>query len=213
MLDTTLFAVVKSIWPTLSVFAIILIITRLYYLKLNNKSFTFYKEVFGLVFILYLIIVFNLLSEIEIYQKGINLLPIAMTLKEVLNDSSYLNYIISNTLIFLPFGYFISSYISAKKLGSICVITLVTGLAIEFIQLNVIGSFNIDNIIEYLIGGIIGFLLYIGLTAIKKHLPGLFQNDFLYNVVAIAIVVFVVLYFLGIISFGWLSWMKLQLTI
>lgn len=205
MLNTTLFEVVENIWPTLIVFATILILTRIYYLKFNTKSFTFYKEVLGLFFILYLIILFNLLSEIELYQKGVNLLPIAMTLREALNDSSYLNYVIANTLIFIPFGYFISSYIEAKKIGSICLISLISGLAIEFIQLKIIGSFNIDNILEYFIGGVVGFLLYIGLTAIKKHLPGLFQNDFLYNVVAIAIVVFIILYFLGVISFGWLS--------
>ena len=205
MFNKTLFQVVENIWPTLIIFATVLIIVRIYYLKTNTKSFTFYKEVLGLIFILYLVVLFNLLGEIEVYRKGVNLLPIAMSLKEALNDSAYLNYIISNTLLFIPFGYFISSYIGAKKIGSICIISLITGLAIEFVQLKVIGSFNIDNILEYFIGGVVGFLLYIGLTAIKKHLPGLFQNDFLYNVVAIAIVVFVVLYFLGIISFGWLS--------
>ena len=116
-----------------------------------------------------------------------------VSLKEALNDSAYLNYIISNTLLFIPFGYFISSYIGAKKIGSICIISLITGLAIEFVQLKVIGSFNIDNILEYFIGGVVGFLLYIGLTAIKKHLPGLFQNDFLYNVLTLAIIAIIVL--------------------
>ena len=91
MLNETLFAVVENIWPTLIVFATILIVTRIYYLKLNTKSSTFYKEILGLFFILYLIILFNLLTEIELYKKGINLLPIAMTLKEILNDSKYLN--------------------------------------------------------------------------------------------------------------------------
>ncbi len=204
MLDTTLFKVIENIWPTLAVFSVVLIITRIYYLKSNGKSLVFYKEILGLFFIIYLVVLFNLLKEIELYKSGINLLPFAMTLNEALNNSKYLNYIFSNILLFIPFGYFISNYIGAKKLGSICIISMITGLAIEFIELKVVGSFNIDNIIEYLIGGIIGFLLYIGLTAIKKHLPGLFQNDFLYNVVAIAIVVFVILYFLGIISFGWL---------
>ena len=43
MLNTTLFEVVENIWPTLIVFATILIVTRIYYLKFNTKSFTFYK--------------------------------------------------------------------------------------------------------------------------------------------------------------------------
>lgn len=205
MLDATLFQVAKDIWPTLTIFAIILIVTRVYYLKINKKEFIFYKEILSLLFIVYLIILYTLLSKIELSTKGTNFLPIVLSLNEGLSSTKYLNYIISNILIFIPFGYFISSYIGAKKIGSICVITLLTGMAIEFIQLQMIGSFNIDNIIEYFIGGILGFLLYIGLSAIKKHLPGLFQNDFLYNIISIALVVLVVLYFLGIISFGWLS--------
>ncbi|HOP65853.1 MAG TPA: VanZ family protein [Bacilli bacterium] len=205
MLDTTLFQVVKGIWPTLVILSTILILTRIYYLRLNNKSFSFYKEILTLLFIVYLIILYKLLNEIEIYRNGVNLLPFVMSLNESLEDINYLNYIIANIIIFIPFGYFISSYIGAKRIGSISVITLITGIVIEFIQLQEIASFNIDNILEYLIGAILGFSLYIGLTAIKKHLPGLFQNDFLYNIISISIVVLVVLYFLGVISFGWLS--------
>ncbi len=205
MFNSTLFQVVKSIWPLLTVFATILIITRIYYLKLNGKAFTFYKEILALLFVIYLIVLYDLLVKIEVSPKGVNLIPFVNSLSALTTDTNYLSYILSNAIIFLPFGYFISSYIEAKKIGSIFIITLLTGIVIELVELQVIGSFNIDNIITYLIGGIVGFLLYIGLTAIKKHLPGLFQNDFLYNVVAIAIIVLVALYFFGIISFGWLS--------
>jgi len=203
--NNTLFQVVKSIWPLLTVFASILIITRVYYLKLNGKSFTFYKEILALLFIIYLIILYDLLVKIDVSPQGVNFIPVVNSLNAFLTDSNYLSYILANAIIFIPFGYFISSYIEAKKIGSIFVITLLTGIVIEFVELQVIGSFNIDNIITYLIGGILGFLLYIGLSAIKKHLPGLFQNDFLYNIISIAIIVLVVLYFFGVISFGWLS--------
>lgn len=205
MLNSTLFQVVKSIWPLLTVFATILIITRIYYLKLNGKSFTFYKEILALLFIIYLIVLYDLLVKIEMSPEGVNFIPVINSLNHISDNHNYLSFVISSAIVFLPFGYFISSYVEAKKIGSIFIITLLTGVVIEFVKLQTIGSFNIDNIITYLVGGIIGFLLYIGLSAIKKHLPGLFQNDFLYNVVAIAIIVLVALYFFGVISFGWLS--------
>ena len=207
MLKGVLFGIINDNWATLVVFAVILIVARIFYLIVNGKEFVFYKEILSLLFIVYLLVLSTLLNKIEL-SKGFNIMPIANSLKIALDSSKYLKYIISNAVIFIPFGYFISAYIKAKKIGTITLASLICGLAIETVQYATINSFNIDNVIEYMIGSIIGFLLYIGLTAIKKHLPGLFQNDFLYNALCIAVVILLILYFLGVISFGWILWMK-----
>ncbi len=203
MLKGVLFGIINDNWATLVVFAVILIVARIFYLIVNGKEFVFYKEILSLLFIVYLLVLSTLLNKIEL-SKGFNIMPIANSLKIALDSSKYLKYIISNAVIFIPFGYFISAYIKAKKIGTITLASLICGLAIETVQYATINSFNIDNVIEYMIGSIIGFLLYIGLTAIKKHLPGLFQNDFLYNALCIAVVILLILYFLGVISFGWI---------
>ena len=48
---------------------------------------------------------------------------------------------------------------------------------LEFVQLNIGRSFDVDDIILNVLGGIIGYLLYIGLTAIHNHLPKVLQKE------------------------------------
>ena len=77
---------------------------------------------------------------------------------------------------------FKSCSLSAKF---ILFISLLTSLTVELVQLKIGRSFDIDDILLNVVGSIIGFLLYIGLTAIKKHLPRFFQSDTFYNILFI----------------------------
>ena len=83
------------------------------------------------------------------------------------------------------------------------IISLVTSLTIEFVQYRIGRSFDIDDIILNVVGGILGFLLYIGLNAIKKHLPEIFQKDIVYNLIVIILVALAILSYFGIYKFGW----------
>ena len=50
-------------------------------------------------------------------------------------------------------------------------------------------SFDIDDIILNCIGGIVGFLLYIGLSAIQRHLPEFLRRDSIYNLLTIILII------------------------
>lgn len=197
--------IMNGIWPMLIVFIVVLIATRLFYLRLNGKKLVLYKEVLTLLFIVYLLILFELVTTTDLQGSGFNLIPFREILRYSLNSKEFFSNVVGNILIFIPFGYFISSYINAKSLGPITFVTLITSLSIELVQSKIGRAFDIDDIILNTIGSILGFLLFIGLSAIKKHLPGLFQNDFLYNLICIVAVLGIILYFLGIINFGWLQ--------
>ena len=67
----------------------------------------------------------------------------------------------------------------------------------EFVQLCIGRSFDVDDIILNSLGAIIGFLIYIGLGAIKKHLPGIFKKDIIYNILCFIILIIMVLYLLS----------------
>lgn len=204
-MNNVIVSIVKDVWPMLTIFVVVLVVTRLFYLRLNKKEFVLYKEVLALLFIVYLLILFNLVTNTDLKGLGVNLIPFKEILRHSLNSKEFFNNVIGNIIIFIPFGYFISSYVKAKSLGPISIITVITSLCIEMVQLKIGRSFDIDDIILNTVGSILGFLLFIGLSAIKKHLPGLFQNDFLYNLICIVLVIAIILYFLGIISFGWLQ--------
>ena len=69
-------------------------------------------------------------------------------------------------------------------------------------QVLIVGVFDVDDIILNVVGGILGFLVYIGLDAIRKKLPSIFQKDGFYNFLSILLVIIICLYLFGIISFG-----------
>ena len=60
-------------------------------------------------------------------------------------------------------------------------------------------SFDVDDIILNVVGGIIGFLLYISLNAIRTHLPKFLRKDWFLNLLSILVIVLIILYFLRII--------------
>ena len=86
--------------------------------------------------------------------------------------------VIGNILLFVPFGYFVSYYCKLPSVKYNLLITVITSTSIETIQSAIGRSFDIDDIILNVVGGICGFLLYIGLNAIRNHLPKIFRRNF-----------------------------------
>lgn len=204
MENLSLINVVKNNWPSLAVFTFILIIVRIFCLRNSSKGFVLYQEIILIIFFVYTILLFDIVKS-NINIELTNYVPFKSIISNFLTKSTFLNNILNPILIFMPLGYFASSYIKEKSLGEISLISLLISSALYFVIWKVNGFFDIDNVILAVIGMIIGFLLYIGFSAIKKHLPSFFQNDFLYNIFWILLIITVALYFLGVISFGWLK--------
>lgn len=192
---------IKDIWPMLTIFLVVIISIRLMYIHNSSEKFVFYKEFFNMLFIIYALILFQLLTNTEMnVSSGINIVPFTEILRyEVGSTQFYLN-VIGNILVFLPFGYFVSSYIKATRVSHILLVTLITSFTIEFVQHYIGRSFDIDDILLNVIGAIIGFLLYIGFTAIKKHLPKFFRSDLFYNIICIILLVIAVIYYFQIMG-------------
>ena len=192
---------IKDIWPMLTIFLVVIISIRLMYIHNSSEKFVFYKEFFNMLFIIYALILFQLLTNTEMNaSSGINIVPFTEILcYEVGSTQFYVN-VIGNILVFLPFGYFVSSYIKATKVSHILLVTLITSFTIEFVQHYIGRSFDIDDILLNVIGSIIGFLLYIGFTAIKKHLPKFFRSDLFYNIICVVLLVIAVIYYFQIMG-------------
>ena len=192
---------IKDIWPMLTIFLVVIISIRLMYIHNSSEKIVFYKEFFNMLFIIYALILFQLLTNTEMnVSSGINIVPFTEILRyEVGSTQFYLN-VIGNILVFLPFGYFVSSYIKATRVSHILLVTLITSFTIEFVQHYIGRSFDIDDILLNVVGAIIGFLLYIGFTAIKKHLPKFFRSDLFYNIICIILLVIAVIYYFQIMG-------------
>ena len=195
---------ISSTWPMLVIFVVILSTIRLTYLSIHKEKFIFYKEFLNLIFIIYVLLLYQLLTNVETNTSGgYNLIPFTEITRYEIGSKLFMYNVIGNIVIFIPFGYFVSGYIKASKVSHILAVSVISSLTVEVVQLQIGRSFDVDDIILNVCGAIIGFLLYIGLCAIKKHLPKFLQRDFVYNIVCIVLTILIVLYFLKITGIWW----------
>lgn len=190
----------NGIWPMLTIFLVVLTSVRIAYIFSHKERVCFYKEFLTLAFLIYILLLFQLLTSTEINQtSGINYVPFTEILRYEIGSPLFIYNVLGNILVFIPFGYFISYYIKAKKITPLFVVTLVTSACIELVQLKIGRSLDVDDIILNVLGGLIGYLLYVGLTAIKNHLPKFLQRDSFYNILCILFVGAIMLYVLDIL--------------
>ncbi len=203
MFTNAIYNTLAAAWPMIFIFCIIIVTVRLAHLRIGHQHIVFHEETFNLLFVIYILLLFELVTNTESGNHGLNLVPFVEITRYQFGSKLFIYNVIGNILAFLPFGFFVSHYISAKKVSEITIVTLITSFAIELVQYHIGRAFDIDDIILNVIGGICGFLLYIALTAIQKHLPSLFKSDLFYNLLSLIAVIALVIYFSRFVGFGW----------
>ena len=136
------------------------------------------------------------MTELNVHG-GKNLIPFSEIMRFKIGSEGFYNNVLGNIIIFIPFGYLIGAYIKPKKIWPILITVLFTSTVVEFVQLQIGRSFDVDDIILNLAGGVVGYLLYIGLSAIYKRLPDIFKNNTFYNIIAIILIILFIIYILG----------------
>ncbi len=194
MINEALKDVILMSWPTLVIVLAIVIILRVAYLTKSERKFVLYEEIFDLLFLAYVLILFQLVTSQDIAGGGTNWMPFREILRYDVGTTEFYKQVLGNMLLFVPLGYFASKYCKLKGLGGITIITLLCSATIETVQHFIGRSFDIDDIILNVTGGIIGFLIYVALKAIGKHLPEFLRKDWIKNIISIIILVFIVLY-------------------
>ena len=193
--------VLEMTWPTLVIVVSIVVVLRLTYVfRGERKRFVLHEEIFDLLFLVYLIILWQLVTGQDLnVNGGTNFMPFREILRYDYGTLSFYKQVFGNILLFIPLGYFATSYCRIKNLGVITIVSLLSSSVIEVVQ-NFIGrSFDIDDIILNVVGGIIGFLLYRGLSSIKKHLPDFLQKDWIYNILSVLFVGLIIFYLIKIL--------------
>jgi len=189
---------INNMWPMLTIFLVIFGTVRIAAIKSSGERFIFHKEFFNLLFIIYILILYELLTNTELNHGGsYNLVPFTEMFRyKIGSDLFYFN-VIGNIAVFVPFGYFISSYIKPKKILPILIVSIISSATVEFVQICIGRSFDVDDILLNAVGAIIGFLIYVSLNAIKKYLPGIFEKDLFYNIICFIILLVIIIYLLG----------------
>lgn len=152
--------VLSNTWPIITLTCVVLIILRLISYK-NNKNRDICGDIISLSFLVYILCLFQMVTLKDVNTiDGYNLIPFKEIFRYPFLSREFIRNVIGNILLFLPFGFYVGYYLKKSKLSLITIISFITSLTIELIQTKIGRTFDIDDIILNIIGGILGFLIY-----------------------------------------------------
>lgn len=194
-----------DVWPVITIITVIVCSLRIAYLVKNKEKFCFYKEIFMLLFIIYVMCLFEIVT-LQDYNYGLsNYIPFKEIFRYEIGSRLFIKNIIGNILLFLPYGYFTADYLKSKKILPVCFLTMLVSLTIEYVQLNIGRTFDIDDVILNTLGGICGYLLYRLLERIKDKLPNIFKTEGFINFFVILILIVGIVYLFDVPVVEWIS--------
>ena len=185
-LSNTLKGIVDFTWPMIIISIVIIVSLRISYLLKNKVKFVLYKELLALSFIIYILCLFQVVTfQDPTPWASNNFIPFQEILRYSLGSRLFLKNVLGNMIMFLPFGFFVSYYLEAKKFYFPLILTFIASLSIECVQLAIGRVFDIDDIILNMFGGMLGFGFYYALCKIGNSIPKLFQAEWFLNLLSL----------------------------
>ena len=176
--------------PMIIISVVVAITLRVADIVKNKKDFCFYKELIALSFIIYILCLFQVVTFQDNNNiSSNNLIPFREMFRYDLGSRLFLKNVLGNIIMFLPYGFFTSYFLSEKKLFPIFILTIVTSLTIESTQLMIGRVFDIDDILLNIVGGVLGHYLYIGILKIGEMCPRVLQREWFLNLVSIILLI------------------------
>ena len=183
-LYTNFKSVFNATWPMVFVSLVILVSLRLSYLYKNKAKFVLYKEIFLFFFAFYILCMFQIVTSTDISGSyGNNFVPFKEIMRYKLFSNLFMKNVIGNMLLFLPYGYFVGKFFSGKNKTLTFFLVLLASVAIEYTQLSIGRVFDVDDIMLNLIGGTIGYTIYIFSDRIYNKLPRFFKSMWFLNTI------------------------------
>ena len=193
--------VLPDVWPMLIIITVIISSLRIAYLITKHKKFLLHKEIIYLLAIIYILCLFHVVTFQDINYGESNFVPFKEIFRYSFGSHKFIRNVLGNIILFIPFGFLSSYLLKNRHLSVVTILTLIASGTIETVQYYIGRVFDIDDIILNLIGGIVGFLIFIGLDAIRNKVK-LLKNDTVLDILIIIILVLVMVYSLNINVFN-----------
>ena len=197
MIKQTFMEVLPDVWPMLIIITVIISSLRIAYLITKHKKFLLHKEIIYLLAIIYILCLFHVVTFQDINYGASNFVPFKEIFRYSFGSRKFIRNVLGNIILFIPFGFLSSYLLKNRHLSVVTILTLIASGTIETVQYYIGRVFDIDDIILNLIGGIVGFLIFIGLDAIRNKVK-LLKNDTVLDILIIIILVLVMVYSLNI---------------
>lgn len=175
-------------WPMIAMAVIVAITVRVGYLRKNNEKAILYKEIFNLLFILYILCLFHAVTYQDVSWASANLIPFKEILRYDFGSNLFYRNIFGNLLLFLPYGLYITYYLDLKRPLSVMGYAFIVSLSIELIQ-SIIGRvFDVDDIILNVLGALLGYFIYRLFDRFEDILPDWLKKEWLIDILVIVLV-------------------------
>lgn len=195
MLKDMVLDIFGASWPTIILCSIILCSIRITYLIVNKQKFIFYKELTYLLFVIYILSLFYIVTFQDDNIGTSNFIPFKEITRYDVTSRIFFKNIIGNILLFMPFGLFVTAYLKSKTVYPGLIITFISSVSVEVIQLMIGRTFDVDDIILNVLGGVIGSLIFIILDNLRDRLPNFLNKAWFMNLLMILLSLGVIVYF------------------
>lgn len=202
MLRETLLNILENVWPMLLIICTIVISLRITSIIKNHTPFCFYKEIFSLGFIVYVICLFHTVTFQDVSWSTSNFVPFREMLRYHFGSPLFIRNVFGNVLMFVPYGFFITYLFRFDKIKIPFFLISILSITIETTQLMIGRVFDVDDITLNIIGGILGYFLFKTLSETRDHFPNLLKKTWFYNCIVVVTLIMIILYLLKIINVG-----------
>lgn len=184
---------IKTLWPMLLLFIIVICSIRVIDIIFNKKKIIIHQELMNLIFIIYLLLLFQLVTTTDFESYSNNFIPFKEIMRYSVDSSLFYRNVIGNIILFVPFGYLVSFYLKSPKYYITLILVVITSVSTEVIQMYIGRSFDIDDIMLNIIGGLIGYLVFKIQSKIIEKLPDFLKKKWLADILVIILFVIVLI--------------------
>ena len=183
--------VMETTWPIVAVTMIALISIRITYIIKYKKKFIVYEELLKLIFVVYILMFFQIVTYQDVISYGNNFIPFKEVTRYSFGSSLFFKNVIGNILLFMPYGFFISYYLRLEKKDKFLALGLIfmVSFSIECVQLVIGRCFDVDDILLNLVGGMIGYFIYRFLEIVTDQMSKTTISTILVSVIIFLIVI------------------------
>ena len=197
MIEKTLQNVFTNQWPMLLIFTVSVVTIRVLYLIVHKQRFVFYKELFMFCALIYAMVLFYVVTFQDVNYGTNNFIPFREIMRYEVGSTLFIKNILGNIILFIPFGLFVSYVMKTRKVYPIFIITLITSGVIEYTQLKIGRTFDIDDILLNLIGGFFGYFIYLMFNVFESHLPPFFSTKLFKNILTLLLFVITLIIYIN----------------
>lgn len=197
MIEKTLQNAVNENWPMILIFTVSVVTIRITYLIVHREKFVLYKELFMFTALLYSMLLFYVVTFQDVNYGTNNFIPFKEIMRYELGSKLFIKNILGNIILFIPFGLFVSHILKTRKIFPIIFISIITSGIIEYTQLQIGRTFDIDDVFLNLIGGLIGYLIFLVIDISEEKLPKFCNTVLFKNIITIVLLIITVIIYIN----------------